>query len=117
MQRSEEALKNARKEWRDAIDAARKKRQAKEAEGEGPGKMESPEDLLSKVKQSLSGLGDVLSRAAQKTVGVKGTFNAAAIAGLAAGGAAERTANATEETAKNTKRLVNEVQRGGLTFA
>ena len=50
-------------------------------------------------------------------VGVRGTFNAAAIQGLAAGNAADRTATATEETAKNTKRLVQAAQTGGLTFA
>ncbi len=37
-------------------------------------------------------------------------------AGMAAGGAAERTAKATEETARNTKKLVNKASQGGPTF-
>jgi hypothetical protein len=41
----------------------------------------------------------------------------AALAAPAAGGAADRTANATEEIAKNTKKLLNDAQRGRLTFA
>ena len=114
MQNSEDALAKTRKEWLEAIGEARRKRQAKD-DG-GPGGMESPEDLLDKVTNSLAGLGDVLDSAAKKTIGVKGTFNAAAVAGLAAGGAAERTATATEQTAQNTKKLVSEAQRGGLTF-
>ena len=36
---------------------------------------------------------------------------------LAAGDAADRTAQATEETAKNTKKLVKAATTGGLTFA
>ena len=77
--------------------------------------MKSPEQLLDKVKKSLAGLGDTLNRAA--AIGVKGTFFATEARGLGAGGAADRTAKATEETARNTKKLVNEARRGGLTFA
>ena len=48
----------------------------------------------------------------------RGTFSAAAVAGLASSGsAAERTARASEQTAKNTKRLVDAAQSGGLAFA
>jgi hypothetical protein len=36
---------------------------------------------------------------------------------LAAGDAADRTAKASEETAKNTKKLVRAATTGGLTFA
>ena len=71
----------------------------------------------------LSGLQDAaelggleLSRQAAK-VGVTGTFNAAALLGLQSGDAADRTAKATEETAKNTKKLVDKANTGGLTFA
>ena len=112
--KSEADLARARKEWQQAIAEARKKRQAKETDA-APGKMQSPEQLLDKVKKSLAGLGDTLNRAA--AIGVKGTFYAAEARGLGAGGAADRTAKATEETARNTKKLVNEARRGGLTFA
>ena len=46
-----------------------------------------------------------------------GTFNALAAQGLASGSAAaDRTARATEQTARNTRRLVEASQRGALTF-
>ena len=60
-------------------------------------------------------LGDLLARG--KGASVQGTFNAAAAQGLAASaGMAERTAKATEQTAKNTKRLVDAATTGGLAF-
>ena len=116
MKRSGDALKDARRQWQDAIAEAKRKRQAKETQDTGPDKMQSPQDLLDQVQNKLKGLGDVLNQAANKTIGVKGTFNAAAAAGLGAGGSAERTAKATEETARNTKRLLGEARQGGLTF-
>ena len=36
--------------------------------------------------------------------------------GLGSEGPAERTAKATEETAKNTKNILQEAQHGGLVF-
>jgi hypothetical protein len=50
-------------------------------------------------------------------IGVTGTFNAASLLGLQAGGADDRIAKATEDTAKNTKRLVDKANTGGLTFS
>ena len=50
-------------------------------------------------------------------VSVTGTFNAAAVRGLGGGNPAERTARAAEETAKNTKRILQEAQHGGLVFS
>ena len=48
---------------------------------------------------------------------VRGTFNPAGIAGLASGNeAAERTARATEQTARNTRRLADMATTNGLTF-
>ena len=53
-----------------------------------------------------------------RQVSVRGTFNAAALSGLGAGNdAADRTAKATEQTAKNTKKVADAVGSGGLTFA
>lgn len=49
-------------------------------------------------------------------IGAKGTFLAANVVGLQAGGMEDRIAKATEETAKNTKRLVDKANPGGLTF-
>jgi len=115
MAENEADLAKARQEWREAIDAAKRKRAEKEAETGAEG----PDDILQKARDALAGLGDIgdLVQAEAEKVGVRGTFNAAAIQGLAAGNAADRTATATEETAKNTKRLVQAAQTGGLTFA
>ncbi len=65
------------------------------------------------LEDRLAGLGDVIAR----KISVTGTFNPAAIAGLGGGNAAERTARASEQVAKNTKRLVDAAITGGLTFA
>ncbi|HRR86597.1 MAG TPA: hypothetical protein P5316_16420 [Phycisphaerae bacterium] len=118
MAENEADLAKARQEWRDAIDEARKKREAKEAEG-GPDGLEGPDDIINKARDALAGLGDIGDLVQQEAakIGVKGTFNAAAVQGLAAGDAADRTAKASEETAKNTKKLVQAAQTGGLTFA
>ena len=105
---NEADLAKARREWREAIDAARSKRAAREAGNPS-----------AKVRGALSGLGDIgdLVRGEAAKIGVRGTFNAAAIRGLVAGSAADRTAAATEETARNTKKLVQSAQAGALAFA
>ncbi len=109
MQSSADALQQARKEWEDAIAEAARKRQEVEASGD-PAR-------IKKAKTSLEGMDDLLSQVGQEKVSVKGTFNALGARGLASEGPAERTAKASEETAKNTKRLLQEAQHGGLTFA
>jgi len=53
---------------------------------------------------------------AERTIGVTGTFNVSEARGLGAGGVTDRIAKASEETARNTKRLVTEAQMGGLVF-
>lgn len=114
MAENEADLAKARREWQDSLAEARRKRQAKEAEG--PGKMEGPEDLLAKVRGSLSGLGDLLQGARERTVGVAGTFNAAALLGLQAGGVDERIAAATERTAKGVEGLRQDVKNNQAVF-
>ena len=114
MAENEADLAKARKEWQDALGEARRKREAKEAEGPGP--MEGPEDLLAKVRGSLSGLGDLLATARERTIGVAGTFNAAALLGLQAGGADERIASATERTAKGVEGLRQDVRNNRAAF-
>ena len=118
MAENEQDLAKARQEWREAIESARKKREAKDAEA-GPEGLEGPDDIISKARDALAGLGDIGDLVQQEAakIGVRGTFNAAAVRGLAAGDAADRTAKASEETAKNTKRLVQAATTGGLTFA
>ena len=106
---SQAALDAAKKKLADAIELARQKREAADAE-KGPGR--SPRDLMTEFEDRLSGLGDAIA----KGISVRGTFNAAGSAGLGGGDAAERTARATEQTAKNTKRLVDALGTGGLAF-
>jgi hypothetical protein len=108
---SQAALDAAKQKLADAIEQARQKREAADAE-RGPGG--SPRDLMAEFEDRLAGLGDVIG----KGISVRGTFNARAAQGLESdGGAAERTARATEQTAKHTKRLADAAQSGGLTFA
>lgn len=109
LQESDAALAAARQEWQAALEAASEKRAAVEGESAGrPNRMQELEDLLAQA-------GDGLDGAAAK-VSVSGSFNAAAARGLGAGTHAERTAKATEETARNTKRLLDEAHHGGLQF-
>lgn len=115
MAENEADLAKARKEWQDALAEARRKREAKEAEGPAP--MEGPEDLLAKVRGSMSGLGDLLQTARERAIGVAGTFNAAALLGLQAGGADDRIANATERTAKGVEGLRQDVRNNRAAFA
>jgi hypothetical protein len=109
-------LDAARQEWLDAIEEARRKREAS-ADGEGvPGAGGAPsvDDLLSQ----LGGLGGRLEQAVGRSVASRGTFNAAAIQGLMTNSSvAERTAAAAEATARNTKKIEREVREGGVAFA
>jgi hypothetical protein len=53
----------------------------------------------------------------REKVDIQGTFNAMAVRGLGAESLSERTAKAAEQTAANTKKLVQEAQHGGLVFS
>lgn len=114
MAENEADLARARKEWEASLAEARRKREAKEAAG--PDAIQGPEDLLARVRGSLSGLGDLLDAAKEKTVGVAGTFNAAALLGLQAGGADARIAAATERTAKGVEDLRADVRNNRAVF-
>jgi hypothetical protein len=107
LQASEEALRKARQEWEAAIADAATQRQ--QADANAP-------DRLRRAQQDLEGMDDLLSQIGQDKVSVKGTFNALGARGLGSEGPAERTAKATEETAKNTKKILQEAQHGGLVF-
>jgi len=107
---SQAALDAAKERLAAAIEQARQKREAADAE-RGPSR--SPRDLMAEFEDRISGLGDLLA----KGISVRGTFNAAGAQGLAAGNdAAERTARATEQTARHTKRLADAAGTGGLSF-
>lgn len=105
------ALDEARRKLDEAIAEAQRRRE--EAESDQTTPRRSPSDVLADLDDRLSSLGDRFTEG----ITVRGTFSAAAVAGLASSGsAAERTARASEQTAKNTKRLVDAAQSGGLTF-
>ncbi|WP_437226003.1 phage tail tape measure protein [Planctomicrobium sp. SH661] len=109
VQDSQAALDAARREWQAALEVTSRKRSAAEA-GESPDQ-KAPADLLKELEKKLTDAGSGLQAAADK-VSVSGTFNAAAVRGLSGVGPEERTAKATEETAKNTKRLLDEARFG-----
>ena len=91
----------------EAIQEARQKRQAK-----GDGGPEVPDTSPDKFK----GLGDRIAEQVQK-VSVAGAFDVSSILSLQAGDAADRTAQAAEETSKNTKQLVQQGRDAeGLSF-
>jgi len=96
----------ARQEWQDALNQARQRRQ--EVDAARPQRMQRPGEL-----PDIESVVDT----AQKKVDVQGTFNALAIRGLSASTLAERTARATEQTATNTRRLLERARDGGLAFA
>jgi hypothetical protein len=116
MAENEADLARARKEWQDALAEARRKRAAKEA-ADGAEEIEGPEDLLGKIRTSLSGLGDLLETARERTINVIGTFNASALLGLQAGSADDRIASATERTAKGIDGLRLDVRNNRAAFS
>lgn len=109
---TQRALEEARRKLDEAIAEARRRREESDADDTAPRK--SPGDLVGDLEDRLAALGDTFTRG----VTVRGTFSAAAAQGLASSsGAAERTARASEQTAKNTKRIADAAQNGGLAFA
>ena len=102
---AQEAVEKARAEWQAAIEEAKKKRQAHGGAG-GAGNPEMPPP----PQQRFTGLADVLDQAQKRTIGVAGSFNAMEARGLGAGGVADRIAQAAEQTAKNTKQMLDELQ-------
>ncbi|MEX0655785.1 MAG: phage tail tape measure protein [Phycisphaeraceae bacterium] len=113
--RSEEALARARREWEQALQEAAQRRAAIEAgEGGAPDGLQTPGDFLGNLDDLIGQMRD----AAERTVDVRGTFSPLLLERLGAGrDTAERTAKATEDTARNTKRLSQQAQQGGLAFS
>ncbi|HOQ62264.1 MAG TPA: hypothetical protein PKZ08_16670, partial [Vicinamibacterales bacterium] len=112
IKKSQDAVDAAKRQWQEAVDEAN----APAAGGKkGPGELKDPNQFIKDAQLALAGVGEMLDKAGPKE-SVRGTFNVAAIQGLQASGTAERTAKATEETAKNTKTLVNKANAGALKF-
>lgn len=107
VEETQRRLDEAHKQHDAAIEEAKRKRAAAEP-------LSGPRRLLDDLDGRLAGLGDAIAQ----RIEVRGTFNALAVQSLAgANPATERTAKATEQTAKNIKRFVDATQTGGLTFA
>jgi hypothetical protein len=81
-------------------------------ESQGPDRLEAPPA----IPDYLEGLGPTIEQAQKKTIGVHGTFNAMEAPGMRAGGVTDRIAKATEETAKNTKKLVDQGEQDDQEF-
>ena len=105
MAENESDLEAARDEWKQAIDQARQKRQAKESEA-GPEGLGGADDIIDRANQAIAGMGDLLAGQAAK-IGAQGTFNAANVLGLQAGGATDRMANGIDKIERNTRPLRN----------
>ncbi|GAB6188017.1 phage tail tape measure protein [Thermopirellula anaerolimosa] len=106
LQAAEDAVAEAKRQWQEALDeAARKRAEIKETS----------------IPERVKGVGDLeafdFEGLAQRSISVTGTFNPLAAAGLGTGGPLERAARAGEETAKNTRKLVQQAQHGNLVFA
>ncbi len=101
---SEAALKKAKEAWAAAVAEAKAKRQAAEAR-KPEAAPEAPE--VPRFEKFQEEVAPALEKAAR--IEVAGTFSAEAARGLAVGPSLteERTAKATEETAKNTKKILD----------
>jgi hypothetical protein len=109
LSKSRQALTDARKEWQAAISEAKNKKTETKKPESGP-----IEDAKAKLKDA----GDTVA-AAQGKVKVQGSFYAQASQSLSSGTAAERTATATEDIKKNTKKtnqLLKENSSSELAF-
>jgi len=113
LKETQRELDEARARLDEALEKARRQREEQDSE-ETEGPRRTPQDLLEEFQDRIAGIGQAIQRGAS----VRGTFNAAAAQSLlGSSDAQERTASATEQTARNTKRLVDATRTGGLTFA
>jgi len=112
MKDSQDELDKTKQEWKDAIGKAKEERKMKESQA--PGRLEAPPA----IPDYLEGLGPTIEQAQKQLpgVGVHGTFNALEAPGMRAGGVTDRIAKATEETAKNTKKLVDQGEQDDQEF-
>jgi len=111
MATSQQQVDQAKGEWQAAIAEAQAPADpAKDnVDGKKP-KMSLPE-IASSLAASRTALGDQ-----QRKIESKGGFNAIGLAGLGADSLSQRTAQATEQVAMNTKVLTEQAKRGRLVF-
>lgn len=99
LRKSQEELDKAKAEWKKAIDEAKSKRAESWDSKDKDGKSFNIDDIKAAMKGASSQIAAVKGK-----VEVAGTFYADAVRSLSAGNAAERTAKATEDIKKNTKK-------------
>jgi hypothetical protein len=102
-------LEQAKTEWKAALGEAAQKR-AETSPG-SPSKFSSSSLGMPDLGSMDQSLADT-----KKKTDVVGTFNPLAAMNLGADSLGERTARATEDVAANTKKLVQQADRGGLVF-
>jgi hypothetical protein len=107
---TQDELAKAKAEWQAALAEAKKKRADKEAE-DGLGKLDGPKKILSKPSDLAYRIEQT-----QKNIGVRGTFSAPEARRFGAGGAADRLTKASEDTARNTKKILERLRDGGAEF-
>jgi TP901 family phage tail tape measure protein len=100
----------AEQEWKDAIAQAAKERKAAETADQPPEMPTLP--AQKKIEASVP----AMQVAQERNLEAKGTFSAVAMWGMGLGSTAERTAKASEETAKNTKRMADDLEDSGMEF-
>jgi hypothetical protein len=93
LRQSMEELEKAKAEWEKAVRKARKAGRSRRGKGAS----------LDETKKKLAGVPDVLKTVKGK-IEVAGSFYAQSARALSSGNAAERTAKATEDIKKNTKK-------------
>jgi len=111
LDQTKEDLDKAKEELRTALNQAKKEKDEAVAARSHKGKSEDP---LSDIKNKLAGIGKSLGNTLK--LSTTGTFSAAALSGLGTGSVNERTAKASEQTAKNTKKLVDRSNTTGKAF-
>ncbi|AQT67953.1 phage tail tape measure protein, TP901 family, core region [Anaerohalosphaera lusitana] len=109
---NEAELARAKSKWKEAIKSARDKRNGLDDKSPELDATESAKDL----KSALAGVSDVIG-SQMASVSITGTFSAFAAGGLGSGNAMDRTAQATEETARNTKQILNISKFAGGRFS
>ncbi len=115
MTENEADLAAARKEWQDALAAARAKRKASEKD-KGPEGLEGPDELIAKAQEAVSSLGSL--GGVSGAIEVQSTFNAMAAArGMGSGGPVDKIKERVAEIDRNIGVLVQEAKRGGIQFA
>jgi hypothetical protein len=102
------ALAQAKADWQAAV------AQANAKAGQQDGK--AGDSLADRLKRAMANASDAITDIRGRNMDVTGTFNAMASFGLGSQTSQERTAKATEETARNTNRIIQKMA-GGQAFA